>query len=76
MMSSSGNLVYLLLEEIKKRRLNLLMKAIIQKLNHSQLEEIPSILTLIDQMMTLKIQMLICQTLMKQKIRIKRRKSC
>jgi len=75
-MSSSGNLVFLLLEEIKKRRLNLLMKAIIQKLNHSQLEEIPSILTLIDQMMTLKIQMLICQTLMKQKIRIKRRKSC
>jgi hypothetical protein len=75
-MSSSGNLVFLLLEEIKKRRLNLLMKAIIQKLNHSQLEEIPSILTLIDQMMTLKIQMMICQTLMKQKIRIKRRKSC
>jgi hypothetical protein len=75
-MSSSGKLVYLLLEEIKKRRLNLLMKAIIQKLNHSQLEEIPSILTLIDQMMTLKIQMMICQTLMKQKIRIKRRKSC
>jgi hypothetical protein len=75
-MSSSGKLVYLLLEEIKKRRLNLLMKAIIQKLNHSQLEEIPSILTLIDQMMTLKIQMMICQTLMKKKIRIKRRKSC
>jgi len=75
-MSSSGNLVFLLLEDIKKRRLNLLMKAIIQKLNHSQLEEIPSILTLIDQMMTLKIQMMICQTLMKQKIRIKRRKSC
>jgi hypothetical protein len=75
-MSSSGNLVFSLLEEIKKRRLNLLMKAIIQKLNHSQLEEIPSILTLIDQMMTLKIQMMICQTLMKQKIRIKRRKSC
>jgi hypothetical protein len=75
-MSSSGNLVFLLLEEIKKRRLNLLMKAIIQKLNHSQQEEIPSILTLIDQMMTLKIQMMICQTLMKQKIRIKRRKSC
>jgi hypothetical protein len=75
-MSSSGNLVFLLLEDIKKRRLNLLMKAIIQKLNHSQLEEIPSILTLIDQMMTLKIQMMICQTLMKKKIRIKRRKSC
>jgi hypothetical protein len=75
-MSSSGNLAFLLLEEIKKRRLNLLMKAIIQKLNHSQLEEIPSILTLIDQMMTLKIQMMKFQTLMKQKVRIKRRKSC
>jgi hypothetical protein len=75
-MSSSGKLVYLLLEEIKKRRLNLLMKAIIQKLNHSQLEEIPSILTLIDQMMTLKIQMMKFQTLMKQKVTIKRRKSC
>ena len=58
-MNSSGNQVSLL-QVVKRRKLKLQMKAMIQRQNHNQQEEIHSILTLTNQTTTLKIQMMIC----------------
>jgi hypothetical protein len=71
-MSNSGNQVSLPLELKRKIMLKLQMKAMIQRLNHNQQEEILLILTSTGLIMTSRIQMMTCLTL---RIAIKRERT-